>query len=86
MEIIRDLPQGLRRDIKRYLCLDLVKKVSISVSSLSSRSPSPVKEKFLDHAGAIDQQFGRPHPGQHMRQSEANRLLQGRKGKKMKKH
>lgn len=23
----RDLPEGLRRDIKRYLCLDLVRKV-----------------------------------------------------------
>lgn len=28
MEMIKDLPQGLRRDIKRYLCLDLVKKVN----------------------------------------------------------
>jgi hypothetical protein len=27
MELIRDLPDGLRRDIKRYLCIDLVKKV-----------------------------------------------------------
>lgn len=27
MEVIKDLPDGLRRDIKRYLCLDLVKKV-----------------------------------------------------------
>ncbi|KAI4346639.1 hypothetical protein L6164_007519 [Bauhinia variegata] len=29
MEIIKDLPQGLRRDIKRYLCLDLIKKVPL---------------------------------------------------------
>lgn len=29
MELIKDLPQGLRRDIKRYLCLDLIKKVPI---------------------------------------------------------
>lgn len=28
MELIKDLPQGLRRDIKRYLCLDLIKKVT----------------------------------------------------------
>lgn len=28
MELVKDLPDGLRRDIKRYLCLDLVKKVS----------------------------------------------------------
>lgn len=27
MEMIRDLPQGLRRDIKRHLCLDLIKQV-----------------------------------------------------------
>lgn len=27
MEIIRDLPEGLRRDIKRFLSLDLIKQV-----------------------------------------------------------
>ncbi|KAK4852330.1 hypothetical protein QYF36_023018 [Acer negundo] len=27
MELIKELPEGLRRDIKRYLCLDLIKKV-----------------------------------------------------------
>jgi cyclic nucleotide gated channel, plant len=27
MEMIKDLPEGLRRDIKRYLCLELVKQV-----------------------------------------------------------
>nr|XP_043633536.1 cyclic nucleotide-gated ion channel 2-like [Erigeron canadensis] len=26
MEMVKDLPEGLRRDIKRYLCLDLIKK------------------------------------------------------------
>ncbi|KAG5527598.1 hypothetical protein RHGRI_028496 [Rhododendron griersonianum] len=26
MELIKDLPEGLRRDIKRYLCLDLIRK------------------------------------------------------------
>lgn len=31
MELIKDLPEGLRRDIKRYLCLDLIKKVRASV-------------------------------------------------------
>lgn len=30
MELIKDLPEGLRRDIKRYLCLDLIKKVIFS--------------------------------------------------------
>ncbi|KAK7273359.1 hypothetical protein RIF29_14408 [Crotalaria pallida] len=29
MELIKDLPEGLRKDIKRYLCLDLVKKVPL---------------------------------------------------------
>ncbi|MED6188027.1 Cyclic nucleotide-gated ion channel 2 [Stylosanthes scabra] len=29
MELIKDLPEGLRRDIKRYLCLDLIKKVPL---------------------------------------------------------
>ncbi|XP_010550023.1 PREDICTED: cyclic nucleotide-gated ion channel 2 [Tarenaya hassleriana] len=29
MNLIRDLPQGLRRDIKRYLCLDLINKVPL---------------------------------------------------------
>lgn len=28
MELIKDFPEGLRRDIKRYICLDLIKKVS----------------------------------------------------------
>lgn len=28
MELIKDLPEGLRRDIKRFLCLDLIKKVT----------------------------------------------------------
>ncbi|KAK6155042.1 hypothetical protein DH2020_009290 [Rehmannia glutinosa] len=27
MELIKDLPEGLRRDIKRFLCLDLIKKI-----------------------------------------------------------
>lgn len=30
MELIQDLPEGLRRDIKRFLCLDLIKKVQSS--------------------------------------------------------
>lgn len=29
MELITDLPEGLRRDIKRFLCLDLIKKVPL---------------------------------------------------------
>ncbi|KAI3462904.1 hypothetical protein Pfo_019567 [Paulownia fortunei] len=29
MELIKDLPDGLRRDIKRYICLDLIKKVPL---------------------------------------------------------
>ncbi|KAG5247381.1 cyclic nucleotide-gated ion channel [Salix suchowensis] len=29
MELIKDLPDGLRRDVKRYLCLDLIKKVPL---------------------------------------------------------
>ncbi|KAL5987673.1 Cyclic nucleotide-gated ion channel 2 [Asimina triloba] len=29
MEMIKDLPQGLRRDIKRHFCLDLIKQVPI---------------------------------------------------------
>lgn len=29
MELIKDLPEGLRRDIKRHLCLDLIKKVPL---------------------------------------------------------
>ena len=31
MELIKDLPDGLRRDIKRYLCIDLVKKVTRTI-------------------------------------------------------
>ena len=27
MKLIKNMPDGLRRDIKRYLCLDLVRKV-----------------------------------------------------------
>ncbi|XP_014497841.1 cyclic nucleotide-gated ion channel 2 [Vigna radiata var. radiata] len=29
MEMIKDLPEGLRRDIKRHLCLDLIRKVPL---------------------------------------------------------
>ncbi|XP_059670399.1 cyclic nucleotide-gated ion channel 2-like [Cornus florida] len=29
MELIKDLPEGLRRDIKRYLCLELIRKVPL---------------------------------------------------------
>lgn len=29
MELIKELPQGLRQDIKRNLCLDLIKRVYI---------------------------------------------------------
>ncbi|KAL0431754.1 UNVERIFIED_CONTAM: Cyclic nucleotide-gated ion channel 2 [Sesamum radiatum] len=29
MELIQDLPEGLRRDIKRFLCLNLIKKVPL---------------------------------------------------------
>ncbi|XP_010551827.1 PREDICTED: cyclic nucleotide-gated ion channel 2-like isoform X2 [Tarenaya hassleriana] len=29
MNLIQDLPQGLRRDIKRYLCIDLINKVPL---------------------------------------------------------
>ncbi|GAB2299256.1 Cyclic nucleotide-gated ion channel 2 [Dionaea muscipula] len=29
MDLVKDLPEGLRRDIKRYLCLDLIKKVPL---------------------------------------------------------
>ncbi|KAK1410189.1 hypothetical protein QVD17_36724 [Tagetes erecta] len=29
MEMVSDLPEGLRRDIKRYLCLDLIKKAPL---------------------------------------------------------
>ncbi|OAY60268.1 hypothetical protein MANES_01G099300v8 [Manihot esculenta] len=29
MELIKDLPEGLRRDIKRHLCLDLIKQVPL---------------------------------------------------------
>ncbi|XP_059293904.1 cyclic nucleotide-gated ion channel 2 [Lycium ferocissimum] len=29
MELVKDLPEGLRRDIKRFLCLDLIKKVPL---------------------------------------------------------
>ncbi|XP_017238042.1 cyclic nucleotide-gated ion channel 2 isoform X2 [Daucus carota subsp. sativus] len=29
MEVVKDLPEGLRRDIKRFLCLDLIRKVPL---------------------------------------------------------
>lgn len=35
MELIKDLPEGLRRDIKRYLCLDLIKKVGTDANLTS---------------------------------------------------
>lgn len=33
-ELIKDLPEGLRCDIKRYICLDLIKKVGIETHRL----------------------------------------------------
>lgn len=36
-ELIKGLPDGLRRDIKRYLCLDLVKKVHFRIRSAFKR-------------------------------------------------
>ncbi|GKD14812.1 6-phosphogluconate dehydrogenase-like protein [Tanacetum coccineum] len=33
MEMVKNIPKGIRRDIKRYLCLDLVKKVTSFVYS-----------------------------------------------------
>jgi hypothetical protein len=27
MDLIKELPEGLRREIKRHLCIDLIKKV-----------------------------------------------------------
>ena len=33
MELVKDLPEGLRRDIKRFLCLDLIKKVQYKANS-----------------------------------------------------
>jgi len=33
--LLRNLPKDLRRDIKRHFCLDLLKKVSASSSTLS---------------------------------------------------
>lgn len=32
-ELIKDLPEGLRRDIKRYICLDLIKKAGIETET-----------------------------------------------------
>ncbi|CAA7393531.1 unnamed protein product [Spirodela intermedia] len=40
MEMIRDLPQGLRRDIKRHLCLDLIKQV-VQINPCVAPPPSP---------------------------------------------
>ena len=28
MELVKDLPEGLRRDIKQFLCLDFIRKVT----------------------------------------------------------
>lgn len=35
IELLKDLPEGLRRDIKRYLCLDLIKKVHLKTKTSS---------------------------------------------------
>jgi len=32
MELIKDFPEGLRRDIKRFLCLDLIRMVNYAFS------------------------------------------------------
>ena len=34
--LIRNLPKDLRRDIKRHLCLDLLKRVSVSINSFAT--------------------------------------------------
>nr|GMC95172.1 cyclic nucleotide-gated ion channel 2 [Ipomoea batatas] len=68
MELIKDLPEGLRRDIKRFLCLDLIKKVPYSLSLCQESSylhctsatylPSFL---YVSISGASVPQFGRSH-------------------------
>jgi cyclic nucleotide gated channel len=43
MEMIKDLPQGLRRDIKRHLCLDLIKKVTKIAISFAKFVPEEIQ-------------------------------------------
>lgn len=31
MELIKEFPEGLRRDIKRFLCIDLIRMVSLGL-------------------------------------------------------
>lgn len=37
-ELMKDFPEGLRRDIKRFLCLDLIKKVEIKLLNVLNSS------------------------------------------------
>ena len=43
MELINDLPEGLRRDIKRHLCVDLIRKVN-SLNSCSLEDLFRIRE------------------------------------------
>lgn len=40
MDIVKDLPEGLRRDVKRHLCLDLIRKVSLMIFGLVNKTKS----------------------------------------------
>lgn len=56
MEMIKDLPEGLRLDIKRYLCLHLIKKIT----NLSRHLSVHKKENHVLSLGALCELFVQP--------------------------
>ena len=60
MGLVKDLPDGLRRDIKRFLCLDLIKKVT-QYSTILNGNATPDFISFfsiVNVAGSIIPQLG----------------------------
>ncbi|CAL9191808.1 unnamed protein product [Musa hybrid cultivar] len=77
-EMMQHLPEGMRRDIKYHLSLDLVRQVFV----LTITSPPSFwlsnGLKFESIAGASVPTHGRAGAGEHMRQSQVSHIPQGR--------
>lgn len=69
MEILKDFPEGLWRDIKRFTCLDLIKKVETIYCTPKLETPCNKHARSVDFifSGAFVPQLGWSHSRQHMR-------------------
>ncbi|XAR51692.1 hypothetical protein NMG60_11006398 [Bertholletia excelsa] len=91
VELLKDLPEGLRRDIKRHLCLDLIKKVplfrildDLSLDSICDRVKPLVfskGEKMMREADPVQQMLfiarGRIKKSQRLRKGTVSTTMLG---------